>query len=694
MTARRESTVCSPRSLLTSSLAAGALVALLAGCGAQPCPACPPAVAACPEPAAGAEQVVPVAPAEPGVFDDGVVRLEGTPEIPASLHERLQQFLETRSASLQEIADDGGSLLVTTRFANTAQLHLVTAPMGTRRQLTFSDEPVYGAAFYPADPNAVLVQEDVGGSENYQLYRLDRRTGRRTLITDGASRNIEFLFSRDGSRLAYVSNARNGRDMDVWMSDGVSLGELFLERTGDWHLLELSRDGTKLLLLEYVSILDQRVHLVDVASREVTRVSPAATGADRAAVFSADGRTLYLVSDRLGEVAELYEVSLGDLSRAADPTTWRPLTRAIPWNVEDISLSPDGRTLALTINEDGISRLRLLDTRTRRLTVVEGLPRGVITGLRFARSAPVVGFSVSASALSGDVFSYDLRTRRVTRWTESEMGGLDPAVFVEPELVRFPTFDGRTIPAFYYRPRQARDGARVPVVVSIHGGPEAQARPWFSPLTQYLAAEAGIAVLVPNVRGSDGYGKTYLALDDGRRREDSVRDIGAALDWVATRPELDASRTGVYGGSYGGYMVLASLVHFGDRLRAGVDVVGIANFVTFLENTAPYRRDLRRVEYGDESDPEMRAFLASISPVGRVDRIRSALFVAHGANDPRVPAAEAEQIVRAVRAGGQDVWYMLARNEGHGFLRKANRDRFTELAVLFLERHLQPSDSR
>jgi dipeptidyl aminopeptidase/acylaminoacyl peptidase len=671
-----------------------ALPLILGGCGADPCPVCEPTAAPeCPASTAGAEAQVAEVPAaaEPGVLDDGTVRLEGTPEVPAELHARLQQFLETRSATVQDLAADGRSLLVTTRFANTAQLHGLATPLGARRQLTFSDEPVYGAAYYPADPGAVLVHEDVGGSENYQLYRLDLRTGRRARITDGTSRNVEFLFDRAGSHLAYVSNARNGRDMDVWMSDGASRGELFLERSGDWHLVEFSRDGARLLLLEYVSILDQRVHLVDVASHAVTRISPEGAGGDRTAAFSADGRTLYLVSDRLGEVAQLYEVSLADLSRASDTTTWRPLTAAIPWNVEEIALSPDGRTLALSINEDGISRLRLLDTRTRRLSVVEGLPRGVMTGLRFAREAPVVAFSISASGLSGDAFSYDVRARRVSRWTESEMGGLDPQVFVEPELVRFPSFDGRSIPAFYYRPRP-RPGAPpgpVPVVVSIHGGPEAQARPWFSPITQYLAAEAGIAVIAPNVRGSDGYGKGYLALDDGRLREDSVRDVGALLDWIGTRPELDAGRVAVYGGSYGGYMVLASLVHFGERLRAGVDVVGIANFVTFLENTAPYRRDLRRVEYGDESEPGMRAFLAEISPVGRVDRIRSALFVAHGANDPRVPAAEAEQIVGAVRAGGQDVWYMLARNEGHGFLRKSNRDRFTELSVLFLERHLR-----
>ena len=254
--------------------------------------------------------------------------------------------------------------------------------------------------------------------------------------------------------------------------------------------------------------------------------------------------------------------------------------------------------------------------------------------------------------------------------------------------MRYRSFDGHEIPAFYYRPRARAGAGPAPVVVYIHGGPESQSRPWFTPIIQYLAVESRVAVVVPNVRGSDGYGKSYLARDGGRRREESVLDIGSLLDWVGAQPELDASRMAVYGGSYGGYMVLASLVHFGDRLRAGVDVVGIASFVTFLENTAAYRRDLRRAEYGDESDPEMRTFLHGISPLTRVDRIRSALFVAHGANDPRVPASEAEQIVRGVREGGHDVWYMLARNEGHGFRRKENRDTFTELSVMFLEQHL------
>lgn len=670
--------------------ALSALLALtaLSGCGGT-CP--PPATStstAAAEPAATPPETGGDASggeaAPPPVADTGSVLLDGTPAVPPELHARLQQYLETRSAWAESISPDGTRLLVTTRFADTAQVHQVAGPLADRQQLTFGEEPVRGAMFYPGDPDSILYVVDVGGAENYQLYRLDRRTGRSTLLTDGTHRHPGYLFSHDGSRLAYTSNARNGRDIDVWMGDGRGPGQLLVERSGDWHLLDWSRDGSKILLLEYVSITDSRIHVLDVATREVTRVSPEGTrAADRAAAFDPTGRRAYVASDRGGDFVELYEVDL-----SAPAAEWRPLTRDIPWNVEDLTLSGDGRTLVFSTNEDGISVLRTMDTRTRRVSVVAGTPRGVIASMRAARDAPVVALSMGTATSPVDAYVLDLRRRRVERWTQSEIGGLDQASFVEPRLIRYPTFDGRQIPAFYYPARGVAEGTRAPVMVLVHGGPESQSRAYFSPIVQYLASERGVAVLVPNVRGSDGYGKAYLALDDGRLREDSVRDVGAGLDWIAQQAELDAERVAVYGGSYGGYMVLASLVHFGERLRAGVDVVGIANFVTFLENTADYRRDLRRVEYGDESDPEMRAFLAGISPTAHVDRIRSALFVAHGANDPRVPASEAEQIVRAVRAGGHDVWYMLARNEGHGFQRKENRDVFTELAVMFLEHHL------
>lgn len=658
------------------------LVLLVVGCGASG-----NAGSACTEAAPGrATSGGGTAQTTTITESDATVVFDGTPEIPPALHARLQQYLETRTATVQDIADDGEALLVTTRFADTAQAHRIARPLGERHQLTFGDEPVAGASFVPGDEESVLIQSDAGGNENYQLSRLDLRTGRSTLITDGVHRQPEFLWSRDGAHLAYVSNARNGRDMDLWMSDGHGPGELFLEREGDWHLLDFSRDGTRLLIQEYVSISEQALYVVDVATRAVQRISPEQPQADRAAVFDVTGNHVYFASDRGGQYVQLYDFRISDLALAnARPDTITPLSGHDPWNVEDLALSADGRTLAYTLNEDGISVLRTIDLRTLRTVDVTGIPNGVISGLRFAREAPVLAFTVTSSALSGDAFTFDVRQHELSRWTESEMGGLDASRFVEPTLVHYTTFDQRAIPSFYYRPEGE---GPFPVVVYIHGGPESQARPWFIPLVQYLVLEERVAVLMPNVRGSDGYGRDYLALDDGAHREDTVRDIGALLDWVGQQGELDASRVAVYGGSYGGYMVLAALTHYSERLRAGVEIVGIANFVTFLENTADYRRDLRRVEYGDESDAAMRATLTEISPITHVDEIQTALFVAHGANDPRVPVEEAEQIVHAVREQGHEVWYMLARNEGHGFVRKENRDAFTELTVLFLERQL------
>lgn len=348
-------------------------------------------------------------------------------------------------------------------------------------------------------------------------------------------------------------------------------------------------------------------------------------------------------------------------------------------------MSADGRTIAVAINEDGYGTLHLFDATTLKELARPEIPRGIVGTVAFARSAPVLAFSFGGPTVNGDAYVYDMRSKKVARWTRSELGGLDEGGFIAPELIRYPSFDGRQIPSFYYRPKGP---GPFPVVISIHGGPEAQARPNFSAIVQYLVTRSNIAVLVPNVRGSDGYGKTYLALDNGRLREDSVKDIGALISWVGTRAELDAKRVAVMGGSYGGYMVLASLIHFGEKLVAGIDVVGISNFVTFLENTAAYRRDLRRVEYGDESDPEMREFLLSISPTTHADKIRSALFVAHGANDPRVPLSEAEQIAEAVKKNGQDVWKMVAMNEGHGFAKRENRDTYLSLAILFLQKQL------
>lgn len=613
--------------------------------------------------------------------DPNPVVLDGIPPLPPEIRTRMTPYLNTRAASVVSVSDKGDQLLIATRFGSTAQLHRLARPMGARQQLTFEEEPVVDADFVPGRTDQLIYSMDQGGNENYQLYLLDLTSHRTTRLTDGKSRNLSAVFSTDGKQLAFASNARNGKDMDLWLSDGrdPASAKLVLERSGNWGPVEWSKDGKRLLISNFRAINDSEVWVYEVATGALTRVTPEGKMvADRLATFGESSDVVYLVSDREGEVAELYRVGL------KGGAFYTSLSRQIPWDVEDVVVSPDKRTIAFTVNEAGQSRLYLTDPKGRPPVAVPH-PVGLIGGLQFATARPILAFSWASATTPGDAFTYDLRTKQLERWTDSELGGLDPKKLGAANLIEVKSFDDRKIPAFYHRP--AGPGP-YPVVINIHGGPEAQARPWFAPLTQYLVSELNVAVLVPNVRGSNGYGKTYLTLDDGMKREDSVKDIGALLDWIAQQPELDAKRVAVYGGSYGGYMVLASLAHYGDRLKAGVEIVGISNFVTFLENTSEYRRDLRRVEYGDERDPKMRAFLQQISPTNNVQKLKSALFVAQGANDPRVPASEAEQIVAAVRKNGRPVWYMLAKNEGHGFAKKENRDTFNELTVLFLQQHL------
>jgi dipeptidyl aminopeptidase/acylaminoacyl peptidase len=425
-----------------------------------------------------------------------------------------------------------------------------------------------------------------------------------------------------------------------------------------------------------VSINESTVHVVDVATGERTQVNPQDERIGYgAAAFDRTGNGVYIVHDHGTEFRHLYHHDL-----ASGRMT--PISTDIPWDVSSLALSPDRTRLAFVTNEGGRSALYLRDVRRNRAIAGPQLPVGLIGGLQCSHDGGRLGFTLNTTRTPSDVYVYDFSRRSLTRWTESEVGGLDTSTFPDAELVSFESFDGLEVPAWVYRPRG--DGPH-PVIVQIHGGPEAQSRPGFSSLFAYWVNELGAAVVSPNVRGSSGYGRTYVDLDNWRKREDSVRDIGALLDWIAAQPDLDQDRVIVYGGSYGGYMVLASLVHYNDRLLGGVNIVGISNFVTFLENTEAYRRDLRRAEYGDERDPEMRAHLEAISPLNNMHEVSRPLFVAQGLNDPRVPASESEQVVQAVRDNGGEVWYLLATDEGHGFARKVNRDYFQAATVLFFQ---------
>ena len=621
----------------------------------------------------------------------GALQMEGIPEIPAQLRDQLQQYENTRSATLADWLPSGDALLVATRFADTSQIHRVDRPGGARSQLTFFSEPVRGASVSPDEGvNGFLFLRDEGGSESYQIYFFDLSTGRTRLMTDGKSRNGSALWSNQGDRFIYYSTGRNGRDFDLYVrgSDEGDEPTLVLSEGGAWSAYDWSPEDDRVIVEKYVSRNEAYIYVLDLGTGDLAPIiAPDKSVSIGSAMFSRDGAGVYYTSDEDGEFRSL---RYKDLKSGHDQV----VTKDIPWDVEEFDLSDDGNYLAFTINEDGISRLHILDLRSGRNLALPDLPAGRAYGLKFAPRQNRIGIVLNSPRTPGDTYSMDIESAALTRWTNSETGGLDSESFVEPQLIRYPTFDSvngkqRTIPAFYYVPKGE---GPFPVMISIHGGPESQRRPAYSPTTQFLVGQLGIAVIGPNVRGSSGYGKSYLKLDNGRLREDSVRDIGGLLDWIEARPELDASRVAVFGGSYGGYMVAASMIHYADRISAGVDYIGISNFVTFLENTKDYRRDLRRAEYGDESDPAMREFLEEISPANNADRIRGAMFIAQGLNDPRVPASESEQMLRAVGENGGDVWYLLATNEGHGFSKKTNRDFFRAAAVMFLQKHLIPDN--
>jgi dipeptidyl aminopeptidase/acylaminoacyl peptidase len=483
--------------------------------------------------------------------------------------------------------------------------------------------------------------------------------------------------------LAYSSTRRTGRDNDLYVIDPKqpSSDRLLMQVSGGgWQIQDWSEDDSQLLVMEYVSINESYLYRVDAKTGAKELLTPKTPEkiAYGQAQFAKGARAVYLTTDKDSEFQRLARLDLE--SRQLTPLTT---------DVDEFDLSPDGKVLAFVTNENGIGVLHLWDTGQNREIPAPKLPIGVLSGLKWHKNSRDLGFNLSSAKSPADIYSFDLATGRIDRWTESETGGLNSSHFVEPELITTRSFDGLPISAFVYRPDAKKFPGKRPALVVIHGGPESQSRPIFQARNNFYLNEMGIALIYPNVRGSAGYGKTFLTLDNGFKREDSVKDIGAILDWIAQDAALDGARIGVMGGSYGGYMTLACMTHFSDRLRLGVDVVGISNFITFLKNTQDYRRDLRRVEYGDERDPAMREHLEKISPLTNVGRIRKPLFVVQGQNDPRVPVTESEQMVKAIRGHGGTVWYLMAKDEGHGFQKKRNADFQFLSTILFLQEHLK-----
>ena len=602
----------------------------------------------------------------------GSLVMEGIPEIPADISARRRQYSNLRGHGFLDWTENG--LLISTRFGEVSQIHQIEQPLGMRRQLTFYDEPVGGALADP-DGDRFVFTKDTGGDEFYQGFYFDTETGKVSQFTEPGVRNGAFVWSDDGEHVAWYRASDGDPDYDLFVGDPErpESARLVYEGTGALYPVDFSSDGRKLAVQQYLSISKSRIFILDIETSNWTEFNADDDVAYSGAVLLNNGDVL-TVSDKDSEFANLvrYDAETGAVTN---------YTAGLHWDVESWDVSADEKLVVFTVNEGGLGAIRLLDLETGESRMGPELPVGIASGPIIHPDGTQVGFTFNGATNPYDVWSFDIASLELTRWSEAEIGGLDADGFVAPELFDYPNDDGYDIPAFIYRPEGE---GPFPAIISIHGGPEAQSRPRFSSTYQYWVNELGIAVIVPNVRGSSGYGKTYVALDNGLNRKKSVEDIGALLDWVDTQADLDAERVVVFGGSYGGYMVLASMIDYADRLAGGVDIVGISDFATFLNNTKGYRRDLRRAEYGDERDPEIAAFFDEISPLKNAAGIDKPLFIIQGYNDPRVPYTEAEQILAAVRANETTAWFLMAMDEGHGFRKKSNRDFQVDAETLFL----------
>ena len=612
---------------------------------------------------------------------------EEIPPIPASLADEVGRYTKTRSAEILSWHPLRREMLIATFFGNTPEVHLVKFPGGARTQLTFSeDRATRGVSYQPTRGDYFLFSKDAGGNGKDQNYRFDLATGEITLLTDGKSRNGTAVWSHAGDRIVYSSTRRNGTDTDLYVMnplDPTSDRLLAKLQGGGWYPQDWSPDDSKVLTLQEISINESYLWLIDVATGEATNFTPKSgltTVAYDAAHFSPDGKSIYAITDRDSEFRRLARIDV-----ASHRHTF--LTAHIPWDIYEAQLSPDGKTIAVTSNEDGKLILHLFDALSGREKPLPDFPAGYVIDLHWHRNSRDLGFSLDSARSTDDAYSLDTKTGKVERWTFSELGGLHTDAFVEPSVIKWKSFDDRMISGLLYKPPARFTGKR-PVIIDIHGGPEGQFQPYFLSRQNYYLNELGVALLFPNVRGSSGFGKSFVKLDNGLLREDSYKDVGALLDWIATQPDLDAGRVMVSGASYGGNVALVTAMQYPDRIRCAIDIYGPSNLVTFLERTADYRRDLRRVEYGDERDPQVRAVLERLAPLNHAASITKPLFVIQGENDPAVPRIESDQIVAAVRKNGVPVWYFVAKGEGHGFSKKSNRDYQFYATVMFVNQFL------
>lgn len=611
---------------------------------------------------------------------------EGIPLLSASIIDEVKPYTEARGANLVAWHPVNKQMIIATRFGNAVQLHQVKMPGGDRKQITFFDEPLGNASFEPTAGKYFLFTKDVGGNEFGQIYRYDMSTGKSTMITPGGkSQNGGITWNKKGTKILYTSTRRNGTDRDIYMMDPLNPAsdKLVLQlEGGGWSMEDWSDDEQRIILNKGVSVNESSIWLYDMASAKNSRLLPETnervvyTGG----TFTKDGKSIYMGTDKDNEYVRPAKYDL-----ATKKITY--LVTGINWELTSFEITKDQKQAAFVTNEAGVSKLYIHDLVTNKYKQVTTIPTGIIGGTEWHNDNKTLGFSFVTATSSSDVYELNSATQKLTRWTESELGGMNLDGVEAPKLIKWKSFDGLEISGFLYKANKKFTGKR-PVIINIHGGPEGQSRPGFIGRNNYFLNELGVSIVYPNVRGSTGFGKSFTDKDNGMKREESVQDIGALIDWIATQSELDASRIMITGGSYGGYMTLACAFHYNDKIKCALDVVGISHFTTFLKNTESYRRDLRRVEYGDEREPAMAAYFEKIAPLNNAEKITKPMYIVQGKNDPRVPYTEAEQMRDKIKNNGGTVWFLMANDEGHGFQKKNNVDFLFYTTVQFIKDYL------
>lgn len=610
---------------------------------------------------------------------------DGIPKIPFSLGREVDPYTMISAYSLAGWDPSKRELWAKSLTSNASLIYRVSAPNSSPQVQTFITTGVYDVYCQPQG-NSLVYVKDMEGNEVFQLYAYDLASHKSTLLSDGKSRNTEPVWSNRGDRLIYSSNRRNGSDTDLYILNSLEPNHtrLLAQTEGGYlKVFDWSPDDRQALYYNWISSNESYLYTVDVTTGQKTLLTPK-IGNEKVAYdfaqFSRDGKGIYLTTDRDSEFLRLAYMDL-----ATKQISFQ--SNEIKWNIEDFKLSPDRQTIAFISNEDGIGRLHLLDTATNREKLVPTPGVGLISNLKWHTNSIDLAFVFSSARSVADIYTINTSSGKVERWVKNATDGINVEKFSEAELIHWKSFDSKQISGFLYRPPTKFTGKR-PIIINIHGGPDDQARPDFNGTDNYFINELGIAMIYPNVRGSKGYGKTFLKLDNANKREESIQDIGTLLDWIKTQPYLDADRVMVMGASYGGYMSLSAAATYNDRICAALSQSGPTNLVTNIEHTEGWRRDRRREEYGDEREPKMRAFLERIAPLNNVQKIKKPLMIVQGQNDPRVPASEATQMAEAAKKMGTPVWYLLAKDEGHDFANQSTRNFQLYATILFVKEFL------